>query len=149
MNTHELLNSVLDETLLTSPRDLAVALLERIPEDSYPDFLAEILPPWVQHELSRRRLLNVRPLIQHNTASSKVAAVRDWAARLKTPLKVGDEWKRLADCTRDDLLTVASSLRESALRSIAKAEYYEDLAASVPQGGTVGLLTSDPVGVLT
>lgn len=142
----EYLRQVLATTKLSDPRSIAAEMLNRIPEESRADALAEVLAPWVQTAMSRRRMLNPVPI--SGSGSAKVDAVRsDWQARLNTPLNVGGEWKRLADCTADDLHQVAADLRVMADRLTSKADYYDDLAQHIPAGRTVGSLTADPVGV--
>jgi hypothetical protein len=80
--------------------------------------------------------------------SSKVAAVRSaWARRLETPVFVGSAWKRLGECTAEDLRVVASALRSQAEQAVVKADYYEALASSLPAGAVVSDLASDPLAV--
>lgn len=139
------LHQVLETTTFSDPRAIAEEMLTRIPEESRADALAEVLAPWVTTQMSRERMLRPAPLAG---GSSKVAAIRsDWQARLNTPLRVGDSWKRLADCSAADLRWVVADLRVRADRMIAKADYYADLADHIPAGGTVGMLAADPVGV--
>lgn len=142
----EYLHDVLATTSLSDPKAIAAALLERIPEEARADALTEVLAPWVQVAISRDRMLS--PVRLGSTHSAKVAAVRlDWQSRLSTPLNVAGAWKRLAECTAADLRVVATELQERAHRMVAKADYYLELADHVPEGGTVGMLSDDPVGV--
>lgn len=139
------LRQVLETTSLSDPRAIAAEMLDRIPRAARGAVLAQVLPLWVQGQVSRRRLLS--PVAAAPVPSPKVAAVRDdWAVRLNTPLCVDGLWKRLADCTANDLRTVAASLRALAAKTAAKADYYVELADLVPAGGTVGMLTADPWG---
>ena len=139
------LHDVLSTTGLSDPRLIATELLDRIPEEARADALVEVLAPWVSVAMSRERMLQP---IRLGTSSSKVAAVRsDWQSRLNTPLNVAGGWKRLAECTADDLRLVADDLDERARRMVAKADYYRELANHIPAGGTVGMLAADPVGV--
>lgn len=137
---NDMLTEVLNTTKLNDPREVAAELLRRIPTQLRVVVLSQILAPWVRDEMSRRRML---PSV--GVGSAKVAAVRaDWENRLNTPLRVGDGWKRLADCTASDLYRVSTDLRVMASRSLEKAAYYENLAAHVPEGGTVGMLAAEP-----
>lgn len=154
-----LIAEVLDETSATDPTAITAELLKRI--DDPLAALAEALPVFVRTQLSRSRMLS--PLDDPQTADrghgdtdahcpaapvgySRATRIRDsWAARLNTPLRVGDEWKRLADCTAADLRTVAADLRERAAKSLAKADWYDDLAAMLPKGATVASLAAEQV----
>lgn len=141
-----LIHDVLADTTATTPHDIAVEVLKRIPDAAAA--LAEALPVYVQVCLSRARMLT--PSSDGATTSfrgvSRASRIRDdWDRRLQTPLWVGDEWKRLADCTADDLRTVAAELRDKAEKVLAKADWYEHLAALLPAGATVGSLSAAAV----
>ncbi len=159
MSINDLIRATLEETDATTPADIAREVLARIPDPQAA--LAECLPTFVQVSLSRARMLS--PLDDPQTADrgqaaadthatvapvgySRATRIRDsWAARLSTPLRVGDEWKRLADCTAADLHIVADDLRARAAKSLAKADWYDQLADMLPKGATVAVLTAEQV----
>ena len=151
--TNELIRYVLENTTLTHPRDVAgevLRLLDRAHDQgeglaAYRDALAEALPTYVSVEFSRTRMLN--PVVDDATpvrepaGSAKVAACRnDWDARKNTPVWLPRGWKRLADCTAADLLTLPATLRDRAAKVTAKAAWYEALADALPEGATVAAL---------
>lgn len=148
-NLSGLIRQVLADTDLSDPREVAAEVSRRLRgAAALRDALMEALPVYVRTQFTRDRLLprdlDTAPVI----VSSKVAAVRsDWQRRLETPVVVDGVWKRLGECTSADLLAVASALRVQAAQSVAKAEYYETLAAKVPAGGVVSDLAADPLGV--
>lgn len=161
--TNEFIRYALENTTLTDPRDVAgevLHLLDRAHDQgegpaAYRDALAEVLPTYVSVEFSRTRMLNpvavvvddVTP-VREPAGSAKVAACRnDWNARKNTPVWLPDGWKRLADCTADDLLTLAATLRDRAEKVAAKAAWYEALADALPEGATVAALDTDPTAV--
>lgn len=140
------IREVLTSSSLSNPADVAAKVAEQIPDAQLRAALAEVLPSFVRTEFSRERMLS--PVRHSGGPSAKVAAIRDaWAARKQTPLKIGDEYKRLAECTAADLLVAASELRQRADAMLGKADYYEALAAALPPGATVDSFASDPVAV--
>lgn len=146
----DLVRDVLDETDATTPDEIASEMFTRIGDPAAA--LTEALPLFVRVTLSRMRMLSpldASPDQDDKTTPQQVTRASrirdDWAARLETPLRVGDEWKRLADCTAADLRTVAESLRGKAAKSLAKADWYDRLATMVPVGGTVASLTAAAV----
>ena len=159
MSITDLIRATLEETDATTPAEIASEVLSRVSDPRAA--LAECLPTFVQVSLSRSRMLS--PLDDPQTADrgqtrrdahapgapvgySRATRIRDsWAARLSTPLRVGDEWKRLADCTAADLRIVADDLRARAAKSLAKADWYDSLAAMLPKGATVAALTAEQV----
>ncbi|MGN8689856.1 hypothetical protein ACTND8_08130 [Atopobiaceae bacterium HCP3S3_F7] len=163
MKTNERIRRLLDNTELSNPHDVAGALLNELDNtlpiaaraDLYRATLAEVLPTYVGVEFSRTRMLNpvavvvddVTP-VREPAGSAKVAACRnDWNARKNTPVWLPNGWKRLADCTADDLLALAATLRDRAEKVAAKAAWYEALADALPEGATVAALDTDPTAV--
>lgn len=159
MSIADLIRAVLDETCATTPTEIACEVLARVTDPRAA--LAECLPTFVQVSLSRSRMLS--PLDDPQTADrghfegethalpapvgySRATRIRlSWEDRLNTPLRVGEVWKRLADCTADDLRVVAESLRGRAAKSLAKADWYDGLAAKLAKGATVADLTAEQV----
>ena len=147
-----LLARVLESTDATDPHSIAIRMLAGMDADAMAEALAETLPVWVRVEMSRSRLLAPQILREGDstgrTGSASVARVRaDWQTRLRTPLRVGDAYKRLGDCDALDLRTVAEQLRRSARRTQAKATWYEDLAdavAALGVGATAADLPAEP-----
>ena len=151
--TNEFIRYALENTTLTDPRDVAgevLHLLDRAHDQgagpaAYRDALAEVLPTYVSVEFSRTRMLNPVAVVVDDV--TPVAACRnDWNARKSTPVRLHG-WKRLADCTAGDLLTLAATLRDRAAKVAAKAAWYEALADALPEGATVAALDTDPTAV--
>lgn len=65
---------------------------------------------------------------------------------LATRLAVGAGWKRLADCTKDDLLQAAAEREAQAAGNLAWASRYRRLAQSMSTSDTVSAL---PSGLVT
>lgn len=79
------------------------------------------------------------------TASAATAALIDWyEAELMRPMNVGDEWKRLRDCTIDDLQHIVTSRRSKAADILAEAKRYERLRVAVKQHKAVTVADLDP-----
>ena len=135
-----------EQTQLQDPRELASAVLSAIADADLRAMLAVALPEYVRQVVKgdRNRATSGAP-----APSAKVAAVRDWHARLMaSPVDVagdGSQWKALAQCTRDDLLNVARHRRDTAARNLAIADRYESLAKVLPVGKTVGELPQEAV----
>jgi hypothetical protein len=73
--------------------------------------------------------------------SSKVAAIREHGRFLRLSVSVAQrEWKRMEDCTYDDLLYAAQLRRHKASQTVSAAEQYEELAEllQVHNADTVG-----------
>lgn len=135
--------AVLESTDLSDPHEIAAEVVRRLSAKELRSALTEVLPDFVRVTMSRGRMLNPAPLAPKS--SSKVAACRThWATRLVTPLFVDGAYKRFGDCTAVDLKAVSLSLRVSADRSNAKADYYDSVAAALPEGATVSVLGEDP-----
>lgn len=133
-------------TELSDPRDIADRIIADLTPHERTFALAEALPPYVRECLGASRMHARMPA---PSSSAKVGAIRAWGERLLA-LSVdvsgeGGEWKRLADCTRDELLVVASYRRKQAERNVATAVQYEKLAARLDEAdvATVADLTAD------
>ncbi|SDU42372.1 hypothetical protein [Jiangella alkaliphila] len=117
------------------PGVVAAALLARIPKRHYADALAQALRGYTRVQIGAQR----RPG-HGGPVSRKVSGIREQYA-MGFPLSGGwetpDGWKRLRDCTRDDLLFAASRRRSMAAANVAVAERLEQLAALVPADGVV------------
>lgn len=139
--------SVIDETDLTSPQEIADKVLGMVSRSDTRRALAEALPYLVQTELSRQRM--ARPAAgpageprgearrTHNP-SSKVRALRGyadaWKVRLRDRISVGHgDWKMLADCTAADLRLAAERRRTHAAGALANAAEYESFAAALDE----------------
>ncbi len=167
---NDLIDQYLSESRDSDPGIIATNVLELI--DDRPFAALEIvLPVYVRSYLQQRRgIPQERPEPEDDTVkvefeydlsddestprikstssarSTRVAAVKnDWLRQLQTPLYVGSEWKRLAECTSEDLLLVAGDLRKAAESNLTKAAYYENLAALVPEGKVLGDLEQNPL----
>lgn len=148
----DLMRDIVESGDALGPRAIADEMVNRIPHNQRASVLAEVLPVWVSAHLALSRMLSPisaeDPDESRPATSSKVAAVRDdWRARLNTQMKIGDSWKRFADCTAPELRDYAANLRSLAQKQIAKAEWYEGIADHIPPGGTVSALSREPEGL--
>jgi hypothetical protein len=115
-----LVRSVIDETDLPSPRDIAAKDAEMVPDEHLRAALALALVSLAHDEVTRTRMANVASA----APSAKVAAIRaaaeTWRRALHDRVHVGaGDWKLLADCTADDLAFAAEERREMARRNAA------------------------------
>jgi len=150
---HEQIRLVLADTDLADPVEIAEEIFGRLSPTERMQALREVLPSFVRQSLAFDRRLTpavtpARELVgagQTVGGSARVRRIRDdWQTRLQTPLCVDGVWMRLAECTADDLRTVAADLRVRAGKIESKAAWYEQLAGLLPPGGTVGSLSHDP-----
>ena len=156
---------ILSTTNLSDPVEIATRILAEMDPADYESALRECIPPMVRISLAASRSLVLNPPsgripsspispISRDTGggvfrpvhSPKLAAIAEnaWQRRLEQSLCVNGTYKRLRECTKDDLLDVALSLKSQAEASLTKASYYEKLAAAVPEGQTLGVLKADP-----
>lgn len=123
----EAVRSVIDETDLTAPEDIAAKVAESVPARQLRPVLADVLRDYVRLELGRERRHNELPLPGR---SAKRAAIAEYGQRwLRDRVSVANEWKMVGDCTQDDCLAVAAERRENARRNEAMAELWEARAA--------------------
>lgn len=118
------------------PVEIAEVVADRVPARQRRDALAYCLAPLVAdmlREQHNRAMDDLSRARRTPTASAKVAAFQSlgdaWRRALDTFLPTADGRKRLADCTRDDLLFAARVRRDQAAASVAHAENYEAWAA--------------------
>ena len=163
---NELVSRALDETLYKDPDDVAEWILCQLGWADRSALLSEVLPTAVGVVFSRRRLReSMQPEYEAEfdeagciedededeaprpaSTSFRVARIRNnWARKLQTPLSVDGQWKRLANCTREDLLKVAVSLRNKADAMNQQADWYSNLASHLRDGETVSVLAEEPL----
>ena len=157
MNTQELqdlIRQTEEATGLVNPHDIAAKTLVAIDDADLRDALSLTLPAYVRRLVTTQRRpcdlgheSEEPPRRQQPARSAKVTAVRSWHARvLAQAVDVSGyhgQWKRLAECTRDELLAVAAHRRGLAAANVATAERYEALARrmQVDDARTVGELS--------
>lgn len=157
------LNALIEQAVMESnaadPRDLAVIVLQRIPEECAQAVLAAVLPRYVQDRLAKRRsvnrILGWSPQERHGAASGghpafarskanpaigrsrKVAGIREqWKAALRDSVHAAkDSWLMLGDCDYEALIFAATERQENAERNLAKAQRYRDLAGRLEKHG--------------
>ncbi len=140
---------IVDELRTSNETDrdlLAKAVIARIDDSDLPHALFEAVRRCVAQEVTRERMVRVKP----DTSADAPASSRwdDVAHVLRQRLPVADgSWKLLADCTADDLLHAARVRREHAAENLAAAERFEAAAAVLSQRGerTVGDLPKSVV----
>lgn len=149
-----LVHSVLEQTDLASPEEVAAAVARGVPAKRVRAVLVEALTAYVRTTMQQRRAHN--PILAdeqrtQSARSSKVAAIRDsWASALRDRVHVSDGWKLLGECTFEDLMFAAAERREHAARNLAKADQFEALASRLESAGveTVADLPESALDVL-
>lgn len=132
------IRSVIDDTDLASPDDIAAKVVGDIPAKALRDVAQVLLREYVRIELTRERMHeSPRPM---SSRSSKVSAIRtaasEWARRLRERVYVGDaEWKLLGECTYENLQYLAADRHEHAARNLAAAIRFEVLADALQKHG--------------
>lgn len=160
MNTttrHTIIREVVEETGLVDPRDIAVIVEERTPDDMIREWYREAIVPDIRAEHLRRRKQSVNKKVSQVIARAekegrRVAAktranlVADgWAEKLRAGVTVDGVWKRLADCSADDVQRLAEVRYESAEAVRAEGQRFEKLRAAMDEHGAarVGDLPAD------
>ncbi|OKI16542.1 hypothetical protein [Streptomyces sp. CB03911] len=163
-NLRSLVREVLGGTTMTDPTQIAREVDRRISEDDCRDALRQALRGYVREEITRMRrhhdveepvaqatlVSNVTPMASGGAGgpsapvrtvkpvrSAKVAGIREWwSSKLLEPYHVGEKvYRRLGDCSFEDLLFAAAERREHAARNAARAEWFEQLAETVRAAG--------------
>src|SRR5690348_6392206 len=98
------IRKIQDDTGLLDPHQIAPKLVGLLSQDEIVDAVASYIR--VLMNTSRRGAVAATP-----QASAKVAAVQSWYEKMIDQVVdvSGDQgqWKRLAECTRDDILAIA------------------------------------------
>ena len=120
-------STVLDDTELTDPRQVAAAAAARIPAKDRLAALTLALDPYVREAMQRRRQRNPVVGARATGRSAKVAAIRNWWERaMQDRVNVGPratDWKQLGDCGYDDLMYAASTRWEKAREVSADGDH--------------------------
>lgn len=142
------IRSILADTGLSDPADIARELLHRIPAAAVPAVLELVLPVYV-----RQRIVAERALTSPATArgilvrSAKVTGITEWWRQvLEDRVVTSNGYKRLADCTWEDLDYLSGKLRLRADLMVVKAQRYEklrDLLSRWERGATLGQLPKE------
>lgn len=124
------IRTVLDETDLSSPEEVAQKVAESIPANRRLAVLAMALRDTVRIEMSRIR--NDPPPSLKGNASAKVRAIREAAPKwLRDRVYVGTGWTLFGDCSYEEVLYLRTERLENAARSHAKGEHYGRVAAEM------------------
>lgn len=130
------------DTGSSDPHEIAAKLISELTEDE----LVAAVAAFVRINMNAERRGTYTAVPQ---ASAKVGAVQSWYEKLldQSVDVSGDQgqWKRLADCTRDDLLQIAKYRRDVAARNLATAEKYEALAKGMKANQTVADIKPEKV----
>lgn len=140
-----------DEHHLDDPRDIADKILPALPADVRDHIIRAGVAAYIRTTLNASRHDAITNALPARGRSAKVSTVRDWWARMcDSRVSVADGWKRIGDCTIDDLAYCAGERRTEAARVIAHAERYERLAAMLTEHGvhTVRELPADAAASL-
>jgi hypothetical protein len=127
------------------PANVARQVAAEIPARQRVDALAQVLirlAPTIAGE-QRRRAWGAAPPPGRDRWSNAGTVYKQHL--LNQRIAVADGWRRLGDCTADDLNFAARRNREHARSTIVRAEQYETLAALLVKRGarTVGDLDRD------
>lgn len=153
------LRGLVEEALATSshadPRLVAADLVAALPEQQLRQALAETLPAFVTSAAIAQRaraMREARPLTQTVVQGTPASSAR-WASAasiLEHRICIGTEWKRLADCTADDLERTALDRQSRAATILSEADRWTRLAALLRRRGatTVADLSADDLSAV-
>lgn len=149
---NEYVETVLTLTTQSDPREIAAEVLASISDADLRDCLEDALPMYVSRYLTRGRggvptpekleedLKPVAPV-----RSAKVGAIRDhWAKFLDERVQVNGNWKKVADCTVQDVQALARERREVAAKNVAHAKRFEKLAEDMQAQGAATVAEFKP-----
>ena len=151
-----LLNEYVTVTLATTtksdPREIAAEVLASIPDEDLRGCLGDALSTYMRWYITKKRdgvptpekleedLKPVAPV-----RSAKVNAIRDhWAKFLDERVQVNGNWKKVADCTVQDVQALARERREVAARNEAHAKRFEKLAEDMQAQGVATVAEFKP-----
>lgn len=151
-----LLNDYVKATVATTtqndPREIAAEVLASIPDEDLRECLGDALGPYMQWHITKSRrgiptpekleedLKPVAPVM-----SAKVNAIRDhWAKFLAERVQVNGTWKKVADCTVQDVQALARERREVAAKNMAHAKRFEKLAEDMQAQGAATVAEFKP-----
>lgn len=135
-------------TEAASPREVAEGVSSHILDEDVRPYLVDALTWMARTVMGNQRSGAVDAVRRGRSVSRRTEAVRDyWQNMLDSSVSVGDgEWKRLRDCTADDLRSVIQR-RYDHIRAVrGQIDYYETLLKRMDDEGvvTVGEL-SEPL----
>jgi hypothetical protein len=139
--------SVIEETDLTEPSEIAAKVAESVPPKQLRSALADILRPFIVSELGRLQLASATA-IRHVPSAKRAAIVELGQRWLRQRVAVDQTWKMVGDCTRDDCLTLAAERRRHAEQNAAAAATWEARAALLARHDAARLADL-PADVLT
>lgn len=129
----ELVREVLSGTDEADPGVIAGMVVAQIRKADRDAALSQTMRLFVRQIISETRISHratVTPIRPNR--SMKVASIREESRRLDDRLHVGaSQWKKLRDCTYEDLLAVAAERQENADRNAAWAREYRAMASAV------------------
>lgn len=122
-----LVREVLSDSDEADPGRIADMVLAQIPPRQTRTALAQALRLFVRQVISETRTARNEPTVTPISRSAKVAAIREgWQRRLDDRVHGAEgSWKKLRDCTYDDLLSAATERRQMAERNNAWARQYD------------------------
>lgn len=149
---NEYVETVLASTAQSDPREIAAEVLASISDADLRDCLEEALPMYVSRYLTRgrsgvptpeKREKDLKPVAP--VRSAKVGAIRDhWAKFLEERVQVNGNWKKVADCTVQDVQALARERREVAAKNVAHAKRFEKLAEDMQAQGAATVAEFKP-----
>ena len=151
-NVSVLMRQIIESSAADTPEELADEVITAIPEVHYREALLALLRGAIVRTMAAMRSAlpsatdkATQAVVDHangtksephkNSANSaKVASIRTWASRLSIRIFTNENsWKRLADCTFDDLVAAATLRQQQATAMVQRAEEFEAFAALVKE----------------
>lgn len=135
MNLPDVIRQICAYSDVSDPAEIAKILVDAIPPERHTEALALVMPVFVREHLGRQRTLT-NPTQARNqlVRSARVTGIREWWRQvLEDRVAPHGVWKRLGDCTWEDLDWLAAQLRNKADSLIVKAQRLEKLRDQLNQ----------------
>ena len=149
LTRHDIIREVIADTGYTDPRDIAKIVAERTPEHMLREWYEQAIIPDIRAEHLRRRKQSANAKVaavvaKAERAGRKVSArtkadlVREtWLSKVSAGVSVNGEWKRLADCSYDEVLRLEEARYEAADDVRAEGQRFGKLAAAMSEHGVL------------
>ena len=143
---YDMIRTVLDESTETDPRVIAADVLAAIPDEGWREVVSPALVSYVSSLVTRSRQgVPTQPNRPQVVRSAKVAGIRDdWQRFLGERVQVEGTWKRVAECTVQDVQALARERREVAAKNVAHATRFEKLAEDMQAQGAATVAEFKP-----
>jgi hypothetical protein len=144
-----LVQSVIEETGLSDPGDIAAKLLENMTAEQLDSVALALLRNWVRIQLHKLRVAPVRPAVREESGTARRAGARN-SARRRDQLTPQDRleralsgpfcynnvnWGRTGDLTVDQVRLIAASYHHSGSVLVDHGRNWDALAEAMVQHG--------------